>query len=117
MPQAKCTPPRQELLRISGRFLMIWRWHRRCFTTSPSDSRGDQMGNATQVINLAAGFLAPTFRTNRVRSLRDFGRLLSALGAILYLAATSAAVTLRENWIRRIEALQGLSTKAALVRA
>jgi hypothetical protein len=75
------------------------------------------MGNATQVINLAAGFLAPTFRTNPVRSLRDLGRLLSALGAILYLAAASAAATLRENSISRVEALQGLSTKAVLVRA
>jgi hypothetical protein len=75
------------------------------------------MGNVTQVINLAAGFLAPAFRTNRVRSLRDLGRLLSALGAILYLAATSAAATLRENRIGRSGTLQDLSTKAALVRA
>ena len=74
------------------------------------------MGNATQVINLAAGFLAPAFRANRVRSLRDLGLLLSALGAILYLAAISAAATLRENGISRIGMLQGLPAKAALVR-
>ncbi len=74
------------------------------------------MGNATQVINLAAGFLAPAFRANRVRSLRDLGLLLSALGAILYLAATSAAATLRENSISRIGMFQGLPAKAALVR-
>ena len=75
------------------------------------------MGNVTQVINLAAGFLAPAFRTNRVRNLSDLGRLLSALSAILYLAATSAAATLGENCISRIGTLQGLSTKAALIRA
>jgi hypothetical protein len=75
------------------------------------------MGNVTQVINLATGFLAPVFRTNRVRSLRDLGRLLSALGAILHLAATSAAATLGENRISRIGTLPGLSTKAALIRA
>ena len=75
------------------------------------------MGSTTQVINFAAGFLAPAFRANRVRSLRDLGRLLSALGEIFYFAANSATAALRESCAVRIETLRAFTTKEALIRA
>ena len=75
------------------------------------------MGSATQLIGLAAGFLVPAFRDNRVRSMHDFGRLLNALRAILYLTCNSAAAALPDNCISRIAMLQSLSTKADLDRA
>ena len=57
------------------------------------------MGGAAQVINLAASFLGPALSANRLRSPRDFARLLRALSGILCLAFTSSTAILRENCV------------------
>lgn len=64
------------------------------------------MNGATQVINLAAGFLAPEFRGRRVRSFTDLVELLDRLFSLLRQAAGSAVLAILSDLESRLDHLR-----------
>lgn len=71
------------------------------------------MNGATQVINLAAGYLAPEFRGRRVRSFTDLVELLGSLFNLLRQASGSAVFAILSDVDARLEYFRNhLSAKA-----
>ena len=71
------------------------------------------MNGATQVINLAAGYLAPAFRGRRVRSFTDLIELFACLFNLLRQASGSAVCAILSDVDSRLDHLRNqLSGKA-----
>ncbi len=64
------------------------------------------MNGATQVINLAAGYLAPEFRGRRLRSFADLVELVACLFGLLREAADCSIFALRDDLEHRFETVR-----------
>src|SRR5208282_4713789 len=82
-------------------------------STGSSGLRLSRMNGATQVINLAAGYLAPELRGRRVRSFTDLVALLDSLFNLLRQASGSAVFAILSDVDSRLDDLRNhLSAKA-----